>query len=45
MHALHEYISKQLADRLKARKIVVWYDPLRIFVFYRGATGWSANER
>ncbi|RWQ26817.1 hypothetical protein [Mesorhizobium sp.] len=26
MHALHDYISKQLAERLKVRKVVVWYD-------------------
>ena len=32
MHPLYEYIAKQLADKLKARKIVVWYDPRREFV-------------
>ena len=26
MHPLHEYILKQLAEKLKARKIVVWYE-------------------
>ena len=26
MHPLHDYITKLLADRLNARKIVVWYD-------------------
>jgi hypothetical protein len=26
MHPLHEYISKQLVEKLKARKVVVWYD-------------------
>jgi hypothetical protein len=26
MNPLHEYISKQLAERLKSRTIVVWYD-------------------
>jgi hypothetical protein len=26
MHPLHDYIAKLLADRLNARKIVVWYD-------------------
>ncbi|MES2256464.1 MAG: PglZ domain-containing protein [Pseudomonadota bacterium] len=31
MHPLHEYISKQLAEKLKARKIVIWYDPRRDF--------------
>jgi hypothetical protein len=27
MHPLHEYISRQLAQKLKARRVVVWYDP------------------
>lgn len=31
MHPLNEYISKQLAEKLKARKVVVWYDPRREF--------------
>ena len=31
MHPLHDYIAKQLADKLKARKIVVWYDVRREF--------------
>lgn len=31
MHPLYEYIMKQLAEKLKARKIVVWYDPRREF--------------
>jgi PglZ domain len=29
MHPLHEYIAKQLAERLKARKVVVCYDVRR----------------
>jgi hypothetical protein len=36
MHPLYEYISKQLAEKLKARKIVVWYDPRREFEPYIG---------
>jgi hypothetical protein len=31
MHPLHEYISRQLAEKLRARKVVVWYDPRREF--------------
>jgi hypothetical protein len=31
MHPLHEYIAKQLAEKLKARKVVVWYDVRREF--------------
>lgn len=34
MHPLHDYISKQLAERLKARKIVVWYDGRREFASF-----------
>jgi hypothetical protein len=26
MHPLHDYIAKQLAEKLKGKKIVVWYD-------------------
>ncbi len=31
MHPMYEYIAKQLAERLKARKVVVWYDVRREF--------------
>ena len=34
MHPLHDYISTQLAERLKARKIVVWYDGRREFASF-----------
>lgn len=36
MHPLNEYISKQLAEKLKARKVVVWYDPRREFAPFIG---------
>ena len=26
MHTLHDYVAKQLADKLKSKKLVVWYD-------------------
>ncbi|MDC3956920.1 PglZ domain-containing protein [Polyangium jinanense] len=26
MHPLHEYVAKQLAEKLKSKKVVVWYD-------------------
>lgn len=26
MHPLHGYVAKQLADKIKSRKVVVWYD-------------------
>ncbi len=31
MHPLHDYVAKQLADKLKQRKVVVWYDPRNEF--------------
>lgn len=31
MHPLYDYIAKQLAERLKAKKVVVWYDVRREF--------------
>ncbi len=27
MHSLHEYVARLLADQLKARSVVAWYDP------------------
>lgn len=32
MHPLHDYVAKQLAEKLKERRIVVWYDVRREFV-------------
>jgi hypothetical protein len=26
MHTLHDYVAKQLADKIKDRRVVVWYD-------------------
>jgi hypothetical protein len=31
MHPLHTYLEKQLAEKLKTRKVVVWYDPPKDF--------------
>lgn len=31
MHTLHDYVAKQLADKLKDRRVVVWYDERREF--------------
>lgn len=31
MHPLHEYIARQVAEWVKARVVVVWYDPRREF--------------
>lgn len=31
MHPFHEYIARQVAEKLKARRVVVWYDPRREF--------------
>ena len=26
MHPLHDYVAKQLADKIRSRRVVVWYD-------------------
>ena len=31
MHPLHDYVAKQLADKLKDRRVIVWYDERREF--------------
>ena len=31
MHPLHDYVAKQLVEKLKSRRVVVWYDPRREF--------------
>jgi hypothetical protein len=31
MHPLHDYIAKQVVEKLKSRRVVVWYDPRREF--------------
>ncbi len=31
MHPLHDYLAKQLSDKLAKRDVVVWYDPRREF--------------
>ncbi len=31
MHPLHDHLARQLGERLKARRVVVWYDPRREF--------------
>ena len=36
MHPLHDYVAKQLAEKLKAKKLVVWYDARREFVPFVG---------
>jgi hypothetical protein len=30
MHPLHDYVAKQLADKLKDRRVVVWYAAPRL---------------
>jgi hypothetical protein len=32
MHPLHDYVAKQLTEKLKERRVVVWYDTRREFV-------------
>ena len=31
MHPLHDYVAKQLAEKLKSQEVVVWYDARREF--------------
>jgi hypothetical protein len=32
MHPLHEHLARQLVEKLKKRRVVVWYDPAEDFV-------------
>jgi hypothetical protein len=32
MHPLHDYLVKQLAEKLRSKKVIVWYDARREFV-------------
>jgi hypothetical protein len=47
MHPLHDYLAKQLAEKIKSRQVVVWYDPRSEFAPFvseiRGAAP-VANE-
>ncbi len=47
MHTLHDYVAKQLADKIKERRVVVWYDERREFQSFvdevRGAAR-TSNE-
>lgn len=36
MHELHEHLTQSLAERLKTRRVVTWYDPRREFTPYVG---------
>jgi hypothetical protein len=27
MHPLHDYLAKQLAEKIRSRRVVIWYDP------------------
>jgi len=48
MHPLHDYLAAQLAERLRSRKLVVWYDPRCEFAPFiqelRGPTGESGAQ-
>jgi hypothetical protein len=47
MHPLHDYLARQLAEKIKSRRVVVWYDPRSEFAPFvaeiRGTTQ-AANE-
>ena len=36
MHPLHDYIARQLSEKLKSKRVVVWYDPRREFAPFVG---------
>ena len=44
MHPLHDYVAKQLAEKLKAKKVVVWYDARREFVPFIGEVRGGAEQ-
>jgi PglZ domain len=43
MHPLHDYVAKQLAEKLKSKKLVVWYDGRREFVSFVGEVRGAAK--
>lgn len=45
MHDLHEHLTQSLAERLKKRRVVTWYDPRREFTaFIAELAGGAAPE-
>lgn len=36
MHPLHNYLATQLAEKLRSKKLVVWYDARREFASFVG---------
>ena len=39
MHSLHEYVAQKLAEQVRRRRIVVWYDERKEFLpFVREST-------
>ena len=45
MHPLHDYVAKQLAEKLKTKKVVVWYDARREFVSFVGEVRGGTRTR
>lgn len=43
MHPLHDYIARNLAERIKTRHLVVWYDPRREFLQFIGELRGAAS--
>ena len=44
MHPLHDYVAKQLAEKLKSKKLVVWYDARREFAPFIAEVRGGAGE-
>jgi hypothetical protein len=45
MHPLHDYVAKQLAEKLKSRKVIVWYDARREFAPFIAETRGGGRPR
>ena len=47
MHPFHDYVAEKLAEKLRAKKLVVWYDPRSEFASFvgevRGGARTSSN--
>jgi hypothetical protein len=43
MHPLHNYVANQLAEKLKAKRLIVWYDARREFVPFVAEVRGGAN--
>src|SRR5436309_1739984 len=45
MHPLHDYVARQLAEKVKSKKLVVWYDARGEFVPFIAEVRGGARTR